>query len=376
MRTMTEKPPACVGTHLDDIETPALIVDLDTFDANIARMKEIMRDYPQIAVRPHAKTHKCSAIAQIQMEAGAAGMCCQTVVEAEAMVAGGIMDVVITNQLVTPGKLARAAQLAKKARIEICVDDAANIAALADAAGKAGSRLDVRVEIEVGNSRAGVEPGAAAADLAAAVAAQETLRFTGLQAYCGSAQHHTALADREAACRAVVDRVTATTAAIAEKGLSCNVVAGGGTGTFALDAGLGVLNELQPGSYVFMDAQYAGNLDADDRPVADFGHSLFVLATVISAARHGKAVADAGLKAISIDKGMPRIHGDADAEPVRISDEHIVFDKPGHIFRIGEKLHLVPPHCDPTVNLHDWLIGMRGDRVETVWAVDGRGGTA
>jgi 3-hydroxy-D-aspartate aldolase len=366
-------PPAEPGMSTQDVDTPALLLDLDAFERNLAALSRMVQSWPG-RVRPHAKSHKCPEIARRQVARGAVGLCCQKVSEAEVLVRAGIDDVVVVNEVVGATKLARLARLAREARIGIAVDDARNVRDLDDAARQAGSTLDVLVEIEVGLERCGVEPGAVAARLARQVANARHLRFAGLHAYHGRAQHVRSFEARRSAITSAAAKVRATLEALAAEGLEARVVTGAGTGTFPFEIESGVYNEIQPGSYVFMDADYGRNLDASGRPCQAFEQSLFVLTTVMSCPTKSRAVVDAGLKAHSIDSGMPLVADHADATYASPSDEHGVIDvtRSGPL-ALGHKLRLVPGHCDPTVNLHDWLVCTRSDRVEAVWRIAARG---
>jgi 3-hydroxy-D-aspartate aldolase len=362
------RPPADVGTPADQIDTPALVVDLDVYEKNLDRMAGHVRGRP-VRLRPHAKTHKCPVVALHQIARGAVGVCCQKVSEAEAMVYGGVRNVLVTNEIVGAPKLARLAALARQAEVGVCVDDAANVRQLDAAAAAFGVRLPVLVEINVGANRCGVEPGESAVALAREVAAAGHLRFAGLQAYQGRAQHIYDLAKRREAIEAAIDRVRETVTALGRAGLPCETVTGAGTGTYQFEAASGVYTELQAGSYPFMDADY--------RRVEglEFENSLFVVATVMSRPTVDRAVVDAGLKALSVDAGMPTVHGRPDLEFQRAADEHgVVLVRPGGAaVRLGDRLFLVPGHCDPTVNLYDWYVGIRGGRVEALWPITARG---
>jgi len=354
---------------LAEVDTPALLLDLDAFERNVATMAEAARG---LRLRPHAKSHKCPEIAKRQIAAGAVGVCCQKVSEAEALVAGGVGDVLIANEVVGRAKLARLAELAKRAHVSVCVDDASIAGELDDAARAAGVRLDVLVEVDVGASRCGVEPGEPALRLARAVNASANLRFAGLHAYHGSAQHLRSVDERRAAIAQAVEKARRTRDLIEDEGLDCEVVTGAGTGTFLFEQASGVYNELQPGSYIFMDADYGRN-SWDGFP--RFGQSLFIWTTVMSTPAAGRVVVDAGLKAHSVDSGMPLVVGFPGVEYVRASDEHGVLKvaSGARAPALGDKLRLVPGHCDPTVNLYDWLVGVRGERVEALWPIAARG---
>jgi 3-hydroxy-D-aspartate aldolase len=358
-----------VGDPLSAVDTPALILDLDAFEQNLKAMAYFARQHG-VALRPHAKTHKCSEVARRQIELGAVGQCCQKVGEAEVLVAGGVRDVLVSNQVVGANKLERLARLARSAKVSLCFDSVAMVRAASDAAGAAGVTLGGLVEIEVGMKRCGVAPGAPAADLARAIADAPGLTFVGIQAYQGKAQHFRTLAERKAAIDFAVAAIRETIAAIEAVGLSCDSVTGAGTGTFPLEAGSGVYTELQAGSYAFMDADYALNHDR-----VNFAHSLFVLSTTMSVAGEGWVVLDAGLKSFSGESGLPIVCGHAGLKAVGLSDEHTKVEVAPGTPRpmLGEKLLLVPGHCDPTINLHDHYVCIRNGVVEAIWEIDARG---
>ena len=361
------RPPAHVGTPVDEVETPALLVDLDAYEANLGRMTASMAGMPA-RLRPHAKTHRSPIVARHQVERGAVGVCCQTLGEAEAMVDGGIADVLITNQVATPGKIRRLVALARHADVKACVDDPANALDLAAAASAAGVVLPLLVEVDIGQGRCGVRPGEEALRLARLVDAAPSLRFDGLQAYHGGLQHVYAQGERDAAALAAIDLTRATVDLLRRAGLDPRIVGGGGTGSYEREAASGVYNEVQAGSYVFMDADYR----RVDGPPRRFDNALFVVSTIVSA-RDGRCVCDAGLKASSTDSGLPVVWGREGLSYVGASDEHGTIHVDGPAPRVGERLRLVPGHCDPTVNLHDWLVAVRGDRVEALWPITGRG---
>jgi 3-hydroxy-D-aspartate aldolase len=370
---MAPPPPAELGMPLEEVDTPALLVDLDVLERNLRRMADSLRGLP-VRLRPHAKSHKCPEIARRQMALGAVGVCCQKVSEAEVLVEGGVTDVLVSNEVVGRRKLERLAALARRARVAVCVDDAGNVDELDAAARRAGVNLEVLVEIDVGAGRCGTPPGPPALALAQRVRAREHLRFAGLQAYQGAAQHLREGAARRAAIDAAVGHVRATVGLLENHGIPCPWITGGGTGTYLLEAASGTYREVQPGSYVFMDADYARNLEAPEAS-PPFELSLFVLATVMSRPAASRAVVDAGLKAFSVDSGLPLVYGRPNIVYTRAMDEHGVLEPaPGtRLPALGEKLLLVPGHCDPTVNLHDWYVAVRGGRVEALWPITARG---
>lgn len=376
---MPLSPPATIGMALAQVDTPALVVDLDAFERNLQRMADFA-GRAGVRLRAHAKTHKSPDIAARQMALGAVGVCCQKVSEAEAMVEGGISDVLVSNEVAGAAKLERLAALGRQAKVGVCVDDAANVAELEAAAAKAGATLDVLVEIDVGGRRCGAAPGAAAARIAELVAKAPHLRFAGLQAYHGSAQHVREASERRNLIARAVELVEETRRALRAVGLEAGVISGGGTGTYENEAASGVYNELQCGSYVFMDADYARNKRADGSFFDDYEQALFVYATVMSAPVPERGIVDAGLKAFSVDSGPPVPLKLPGADYQRPSDEHGVLDlsKCTETVKRGDKVLLVPGHCDPTVNLHDWYVGVRGlgdaeARVECLWPVAARG---
>ncbi len=357
---------------LSEVDTPALILDLDAFERNLDRMDASLAGKP-IKIRPHAKSHKCPEIALRQMKRGAVGVCCQKASEAEAMVDGGVPDVLIANEVVGAAKVKRVATLAQRARIAVCADDAGNVAALDEAARAAGVKLDVLVEVNVGANRCGVEPGEPAVKLAHAISNSRHLRFAGLQAYQGGAQHLRKVEERRAAIEKACARVKQTTELLAKAGIACERVTGAGTGTYLFEAVSGVYHELQAGSYIFMDADYAKN-EWTESGIPRFEHSLFVWTTVMSRPVADRAVVDAGLKASSVDSGMPRVAEVAGAEYVKASDEHGVLQLDGSArLAVGDKLKLIPGHCDPTVNLYDHYVCVRNGRVEALWPITARG---
>ena len=375
---MPIKPPAAVGMAFADVDTPALVIDLDAFERNLKRMADFAGK-AGVRLRAHAKTHKSPIIAAKQMELGAVGVCCQKVSEAEVLVEGGIGDVLVSNEVAGAAKLDRLAALARRAKIAVCVDDPGNVAEMEAAAAKAGVTLDVLVEIDVGAKRCGIAPGVPAARLAKQIASSPHLAFAGLQAYQGSAQHVRKADTRRDQIARAVEMVEETLRALRAAGLEARIVGGGGTGTYEIEAASRVYNELQCGSYIFMDADYARNKRADGGLFDAYEHALFICATVMSMPAPERAVVDAGLKTFSVDSGMPLAWKLPGALYHRPSDEHGILDLTTCTERPkrGDKVLLVPGHCDPTVNLHDHLIAVRGGLergvVEAVWAVDARG---
>ncbi|MBN8928243.1 MAG: alanine racemase [Rhodospirillales bacterium 69-11] len=371
---MLQPPPAVPGMREEEIDTPALVLDLDAFEANLDRMTALLAP-TGVKLRAHAKTHKSPVIALQQIRRGAVGQCVQKVGEAEVLAWGGVPDILVSNEVVGASKLARLCALAKIATVAVCVDDAQQVTAIEAAAADAGIRMTVLVEIDVGAARCGVPPGPEAVALAQRIAGSKHLIFGGLQAYQGSAQHKRSVAERRGLIDVAIDGSRRTVEQLRQQGLACPIVGGAGTGTFEIEAQSGVYTEMQAGSYAFMDADYARNLDGGGAPVSTFRHALFVLATVMSAPRTGLAVLDAGHKAVSVDSGMPVVWQRPDIRYVSASDEHGKLDVGSETAmpKLGEKLRLVPGHCDPTVDRYDWYVGVRNGRVECLWPVAARG---
>ena len=359
------------GDPIDAIDTPALVLDLDAFERNLQRMADALAGHP-VRLRPHGKSHKCPEIARRQVALGAVGICCQKVSEAAVFVDAGISDVLVTNQVVGDAKLRHLAELARRARIGVLVDDARQVQSLAEAARAQSVSIDVYVEVDVGGRRCGVTPGTAAAQLARAIAGHPSLRFAGLQCYHGPAQHHRTPDERTRAIGLAVDAAAMSRDLIEADGLRVERITGAGTGSFLLERDSGVFNEIQVGSYIFMDRDYADN----QRGPSDlaFEHALFVRSAVLSRTQPTRAVIDAGLKASSIDSGLPVIWQRPELRYVKAADDHGVIEVgAGASLALGDVVMLVPGHCDPTVNLYDEIVCVRGGYVEALWPVAARG---
>ncbi len=367
-----------IGQSVSAVDTPALVLDLDAMERNLARMAEFARRHG-VRLRPHAKMHKSAALALKQMQAGAVGVCVQKTSEALALAAAGVNDIYISNEVIAPHKLQQVAALAhalhsQGGRLAIAVDSLPGVQALAEACQSlnTASVIDVFIELDVGHGRCGVGSADAVVALARALAQHSGLRFAGLQAYHGRAQHGRTPAERQAAFDQVLARVKAARAALEQAGLPAALITGAGTGTFALEAASGVYGELQAGSYLFMDADYAQNMPAPDQP--EFEHALFIKTQVMSvSATH--AVCDAGHKSHAIDSGLPTVWA-RDLHYGNGGDEHGIL-RGETLPALGDTLWLVPGHCDPTVNLHAQLVGVRGGLsqgvVESLFNVDARG---
>ncbi len=365
--------PAEVGMALEDVSTPALIVDLDAFERNVKLMGDFIKK-KGIRHRAHAKTHKSADIALFQIEhGGACGVCCQKVAEAEALVAGGVKDVLVSNQVVDRNKIDRLAQLATKARVLVCVDDLGNVDDLSAAAVKHGVTVECLVEIDCGAGRCGTAWGEPVVEIAKKIAASEGLKFSGLQAYQGAAQHVRNFEERKAKIDAAIKQVADTIEMLRADGLECDIVGGAGTGTYYFEGNSGVYNELQCGSYIFMDADYQRVKDAQGGFISEFENSLFIYTSIMSHTKADRAICDAGLKAQSVDSGLPVIYGRDNVECIECADEHGVISDPDGVLKLNDKLKLIPGHCDPTCNVYDWYVGIRNGKVECLWPVTARG---
>ena len=379
-----------IGHSVNAIDTPALVVDLDMMERNLHTMATFAAQH-QIMLRPHAKMHKSAELAKLQMAAGAVGVCVQKTSEAEALVAGGVHNIFISNEVIAVTKLARVAALTRmlaplSGKLAICVDSVEGIRRLAICMNEGrlssgvASSIDVLIEINVGQNRCGVEPGTPAVALALEIRKHPALNFAGLQAYHGKAQHMRSPAERRDAILSAIKSVRQTCELIEAEGIKVALVTGAGTGTAPLEAASKLYGELQAGSYLFMDADYAANEPALGQP--RFKHALFVKTQVISVHAH-HVVCDAGHKSHAVDSGLPKVHAFSSRSELEYSnggDEHGILKPAAGSTRLpglGSMLWLIPGHCDPTVNLHNAMIGVRGGLlkgvVERIINVDARG---
>ncbi|PWK59633.1 3-hydroxy-D-aspartate aldolase BhcC [Roseicyclus mahoneyensis] len=368
--------PALPGMDEADIQTPCLILDLDALERNIKKMGDYAASHG-MRHRVHGKMHKSVDVAKLQESlGGAVGVCCQKVSEAEVFARGGIKDVLVSNQVRDPAKIDRLARIPKLgARAICCVDDLANVADLSAAAVKHGTTIECLVEIDCGAGRCGVTTTPAVIEIAKAIDAAPGLKFSGIQAYQGAMQHLDSYDERMAKTTIAINMVRDAVEGLKAEGLECDIVGGGGTGSYYFESNSGVYNELQCGSYAFMDADYGRILDKDGNRIdrGEWENALFILTSVMSHAKADKAIVDAGLKAQSVDSGLPVIFGRDDVKYVKCSDEHGVVADPEGVLKVNDKLRLVPGHCDPTCNVHDWYVGVRNGKVEVVWPVSARG---
>lgn len=343
-----------------DLPTPALVLDVAAMERNIAAMANYAAER-RLKLRPHAKTHKSGEIARRQIAAGAVGICCAKLAEAEALAADGVGDIHLTSPVVTHGGIARLKALARKIRLSVVADHPDNVRALT------GCGATLFIDVDPGVHRTGVTSPKAAVAVARTIA-ECGLKLGGVQFYCGSEQHIQSAVERRAALSAKTDYLKTVLAALRGAGIGVSVVTGGGTGSFAIDAELGVLTELQVGSYIFLDREYR---DCELGGPA-FEASLFVDASVISANMPGRVTIDAGLKAFAADAGLPVVLEGAEGTYAFMGDEQgavIGNALPG----LAARITLMPPHCDPTVNLYDRYALINGDAVTGFWPVTARG---
>jgi len=356
------------------LNTPALVIDRDALERNTAAMAAFARAN-QVALRPHAKTHKSVHVARLQMAAGARGICCAKIGEAEALAGEGINAILITSPVVTPQAIARLMALHERiGDLMVVADHPDNVDALAAAAGEASRPMPIIVDVDPGIRRTGVSSPEAAVALAQRIAAAPSLRYMGVQFYCGAQQHIESFADRRAAIEDRTAYLSSVIAALRAANLTPEIVTGGGTGTHRIDAALGVFTELQVGSYVFMDKQYL-DCDLSGEGAAPFETALYIDTHVISANAPSMATIDSGFKALSTDGGNPAIAAGAPADAAFffMGDEHAALIAPGHDFKLGDRITLTAPHCDPTVNLYDAYHVVRGDTLIEIWPVTARG---
>ena len=365
-----------VGISMWDLDTPALVVDLDALEGNLATMQQTVRANG-IASRPHAKTHKCPAIARLQLEGGGVGICVAKLSEAEAMFEHGITELLMTTSNVTPFKIQRAMMLRKFCDGFIqATDTAQNAQQLSDAAQAAGIVADVVVDVDPGGHRTGITPGQPALMLAQLVDRLPHLRLRGMLCYDGGSQHVQGFDARRAQTLERLAPASETFELFRRSGLSTEIFSGGGTGTYNIDHATPGLTDVQVGSYVFMDAQYLAIGGAQDAErYSDFQPALTILTTVLNAQYEGRATTDAGAKACTINRPWAIVKGESGMSYTSGSDEFgsIRYDNPSRTYAVGDKLELIVSHCDPVVNLYDQMYAVRNGQVEAVWSIAARG---
>lgn len=356
--------PSVPAESVADLDSPQLLIDLDVVDAKVSRMFGAFRNRP-VAVRVHFKSLKCTGLARYLVTRGARGFLCAKLSEAEVLADAGVTDLAIANQLVGPRKLARLAELARRARVSVCVDDPGNVADMSRAAAAAKVTIGVLVEVDIGMGRCGVEPGEPALALARRIHNSPGLRFLGLQGYDGHLQLLPDPAERRTKCLQGLEQLIATRRLIEQTGIPVTVVTGGGTGTWEFVGAYEGMTEIQPGSFVLMDSAYHAV-----RP--EFGCALSILATVISRRPHWY-ILDAGSKAISRDFGTPIIKDRPQDHVLKLSEEHTKVETEEPALRIGDRVKVIPTHCCATMNLHRNCVAVRHGRIEARWPIEASG---
>lgn len=382
-------PPAAVRLDLlTQVDTPSLVLDLDAFESNLHAM-QAWADRHGVHLRPHGKAHKCPEVAKRQIALGARGICCQKVSEALPFVQAGIDDIHISNEVVGPAKLALLGQLARVARMSVCVDHPSNLADISAAMVQAQAEVEVLIEVDVGQGRCGVTDTSLVLTLAQQTQRLPGVRFGGLQAYHGTVQHVRGHPARAAAAARAAEAAARYAQSLRDAGIPCDRITGAGTGSAEFDAPSGVYTELQAGSYAFMDGDYGAN---DWSGSLVFRNSLFLLTTVMSVPAADRVIVDAGLKSTTVESGLPRVADAVGLQYMAANDEHGVLrtssstsSAPGETpavnvghavtggVKLGETLRLIPSHVDPTFNLHDTLVVYRNEVVEDVWDIAARG---
>lgn len=352
-----------IGQSVDALDTPQALLDLDVIDANLRRLNKGIGERP-VDIRVHFKSLKCTGLARYLATLGVKSFLCAKLNEAEALADAGLTDLFVANQIVGPIKLRRLVDLARRAEVRVCVDDAANIKSMSQAAKEADVTLGVLVEVDTGMNRCGVEPGLAALELARLIQTSPGLRFMGLQGYDGHLQMIADPSERKGKCLEGLAKLIATRRLLESEGIPVEIVTGGGTGTWEYVANYEGVTEIQPGSFLLMDCAYHSV-----RP--EFGCSLSILTTVVSR-RPSWYVLDAGSKAISRDFGMPVVKNLAADRIDRLSEEHarVLSESP---LSVGQHVEVLPAHCCATMNLHRQCVATRKGRIEAIWPIEASG---
>lgn len=348
---------------VSQIDTPALVIEKKALEENLAAMFRLLAP-TAMSLRPHYKSHKCVTIAKMQLAAGAKGITCAKLGEAEDLARAGVDDILIANQIVQPEKLGRLAVLANETRLSVCVDSAENVLQLEHAMAAQGGTLYVLIEYEIGMNRCGVETHGEVLSLARLIAAQPHLHFDGIQAYAGHLAHEKDPEVRRRATEAIEADLRTLKAQLTAAGHAPREISGGSTGTVEFKPRDSVYTEMQCGSFLFMDRAYA-------EVGAPFRHSLYLLTTVVSTKRD-RIVTDGGVKSLGMDQGDPVFVG-YEGLPIVMSEEHGQVEAVGHNAKVGDKLRYIPGHCCTTINLHDTLYVIDGDEVVDIWTVTSRG---
>jgi 3-hydroxy-D-aspartate aldolase len=376
MRAMTEGTTVKPGVSKWELDTPALCVDLDKMEKNVATMQAALKKNG-LPSRPHAKTHKCAAIAKYQLATGSIGICCAKLSEAESMVANGVDRILMTTANPSKNKIKRAMALRKAHPNFIqAVDEERNARDLSEAAKAAGVVADVVIDVAVG-TRSGIPPGDGAVALAQLVDKLPNLKLRGMLSYDGGVQHAKGFSARKERALKAIEPNAATFEAMKKSGLNLEIFSGGGTGTYNIMQAVPGFTDIQVGSYLFMDMQYlAIGSETGDEVFNDFAPSLTVLTTVLNNRFPGRLTTDAGAKALTLNTPTAGVIGEPGMEYNAGSDEFggIRFTSPpSKEYKIGDFLEVIVPHCDPVVNEYDQMYGIRKDKVEVVWAINARG---
>ena len=365
-----------IGVSKWELDTPALLVDLDKLDLNIRSMQRVVTKNG-IASRPHAKTHKCPEIAKLQLATGSVGICVAKLSEAEVMFSHDIEEILLTTSNVTAQKILRAMALRKSCKGFIqAVDTIQNVEDLAEAAREAGIVADVVVDVDSSSHRTGITPGKPALELAQIVDKSSSLRLRGILCYDGGSQHMHGFSKRREQTLGRLTAASETARMMDRSGLTTEIFSGGGTGTYNIDHEIAGFTDVQAGSYIFMDAQYLAIGGANnDEIYSDFQPSLTIMTTVLNAQYSGRATTDAGAKSCTINKPWPIVSGETGMSYTAGSDEFgtIRYENASRVYDVGDKLELIVSHCDPVVNLYDQIYGIRNDKVEKVWSIAARG---
>ena len=363
--------PAKIGMNLNEIQTPCLVIDYNKFEKNILKMKEFVLNN-NVKLRPHAKMHKSFNVADFQIKFGGAhGICCQKVSEAEVFARQGIQDILITNQVTDLFKINRLTSISSNGiKLSCCVDDEENIININKSAKEKNTQIDLYIEFDCGANRCGIQSFNEIEKLILLINKLSSVNFVGFQAYNGSIQHIEDFNKRKEAVKKTCIKINK----LKDKFNNFSpIITGVGTGCFDLEVNENVYDEIQVGSYAFMDAHYS-SLKHDNKinNTNDFENSLFVLSSVMSNVIDKQAVVDAGLKSIAVDSGLPKVFA-SNVDYLKCSDEHGIINDPENSLNINDKLFLIPGHCDPTCNLHDWYVVMKNDTVIDIWPVSARG---
>ena len=363
--------PAKRGMNVNEIQTPCLVIDYNKFERNILKMKNFVLNN-NVRLRPHAKMHKSFDVANFQIKFGGAhGICCQKVSEAEVFARQGIKDILITNQVTDLFKINRLTSVSSdEIKLGCCVDDEENIININKSAKEKNTQIDLYIEFDCGANRCGIQSFNEIEKLISLINKLNFVNFVGFQAYNGSIQHIEDFITRKEEVKKTSIRINR----LKDKfNIFSPIITGVGTGCFDLEVSENVYDEIQVGSYAFMDAHYS-SLKHDNKlnNTNDFENSLFVLSSVMSNAINKQAVVDAGLKSIAVDSGLPKVFA-SNVDYLKCSDEHGIINDPENSLNINDKLFLIPGHCDPTCNLHDWYVVMKNDTVIDIWPVSARG---